>query len=301
MTRPAHYQCGHCPCTFKKIGALNAHVSKFHTEYVDAKGRRSLQHKYTKTLAKTKDPTPQTSGEFILLDGGQDENVDPETKTSPGHLESVPPPSKPQEKSPEGRSFCSGQKLSFSIPLTAYFPFSVIEPSKKDDDSESKSGFVVLADRDPRTGRVKKHLVAVRIHSDGSRVHLCNFCEKSYKKPSDLCRHLRVHSVEQRYQCRHCPRSYSNKPTMLAHMRIHKSAKAPKTPPSGKCFPCEICDKVFPSNGSLRQVSTAILGMRPDSGAQFKEKASYISSFHIVHLLFFMSYFSYQYLILSYT
>ena len=117
---------------------------------------------------------------------------------------------------------------------------------------------MVLADRDPRTGRVKKHLVAVRIHSDGSRVHLCNFCEKSYKKPSDLCRHLRVHSVEQRYQCRHCPRSYSNKPTMLAHMRIHKSAKAPKTPPSGKCFPCEICDKVFPSNGSLRQVYTAI-------------------------------------------
>ena len=78
MTRPAPYQCGHCPCTFKKIGALNAHVSKFHTEFVDAKGRRSVQHKYTKTLAKTKDPTPQTSGEFILLDGGQDENVDPD-------------------------------------------------------------------------------------------------------------------------------------------------------------------------------------------------------------------------------
>ena len=111
MTRPAPYQCGHCPCTFKKIGALNAHVSKFHTEFVDAKGRRSVQHKtlaktLTKTLAKTKDPTPQTSGEFILLDGGQDENVDPETNTSPD-LESVPPPSKPEEKSPKGRSFCN--------------------------------------------------------------------------------------------------------------------------------------------------------------------------------------------------
>ena len=125
MTRPAPYQCGHCPCTFKKIGALNAHVSKFHTEFVDAKGRRSVQHKYTKTLAKTKDPTPQTSGEFILLDGGQDENVDPETNTSPRHLESVPPPSKPEEKSPEGTSFCNvvipAKKLTFSIPTDCIF------------------------------------------------------------------------------------------------------------------------------------------------------------------------------------
>ena len=125
MTRPAPYQCGHCPCTFKKIGALNAHVSKFHTEFVDAKGRRSVQHKYTKTLAKTKDPIPQTSGEFILLDGGQDENVDPEAKTSSGHLESVPPPSKPEEKSPEGTSFCNvvipAKKLTFSIPTDCIF------------------------------------------------------------------------------------------------------------------------------------------------------------------------------------
>ena len=78
---------------------------------------------------------------------------------------------------------------------------------------------------------------------NGIRWHQCTYCTKEFKKPSDLVRHIRIHTHEKPYKCRQCFRAFAVKSTLTAHIKTHTGVKD---------FQCEVCNKMFSTQGSLK-------------------------------------------------
>ncbi|XP_077126187.1 zinc finger protein 236 isoform X3 [Ranitomeya variabilis] len=88
----------------------------------------------------------------------------------------------------------------------------------------------------------------------GVRWHVCTYCEKEFKKPSDLVRHIRIHTHEKPFKCMQCFRAFAVKSTLTAHIKTHTGIKA---------FKCEFCMKCFSTSGSLKVHIRLHTGVRP--------------------------------------
>ena len=51
------------------------------------------------------------------------------------------------------------------------------------------------------------------------RGHECDVCEKMFRSPSDLTRHVRTHTNERPYECHVCEKSYRQLSSLKYHMR----------------------------------------------------------------------------------
>ena len=78
---------------------------------------------------------------------------------------------------------------------------------------------------------------------NGVRWHQCTYCSKEFKKPSDLVRHIRIHTHEKPYKCSQCYRAFAVKSTLTAHVKTHTGVKE---------YKCHVCDKMFSTQGSLK-------------------------------------------------
>lgn len=78
---------------------------------------------------------------------------------------------------------------------------------------------------------------------NGIRWHVCPYCSKEFKKPSDLVRHIRIHTHEKPFKCPQCFRAFAVKSTLTAHIKTHTGIKA---------FKCQFCMKCFSTSGSLK-------------------------------------------------
>ncbi len=69
----------------------------------------------------------------------------------------------------------------------------------------------------------------------------CEWCEKPFKKPSELKQHRRIHTKEKPFQCEQCDKRFSVSSNLTVHRHIHTKEKP---------FQCEQCGKRFnrPSN-----------------------------------------------------
>ncbi|XP_074058924.1 zinc finger protein 236-like isoform X2 [Macrotis lagotis] len=89
---------------------------------------------------------------------------------------------------------------------------------------------------------------------NGIRWHVCPYCTKEFKKPSDLVRHIRIHTHEKPFKCPQCFRAFAVKSTLTAHIKTHTGIKA---------FKCQYCMKCFSTSGSLKVHIRLHTGVRP--------------------------------------
>ncbi|XP_059580273.1 zinc finger protein 236 isoform X5 [Alligator mississippiensis] len=89
---------------------------------------------------------------------------------------------------------------------------------------------------------------------NGIRWHVCPYCSKEFKKPSDLVRHIRIHTHEKPFKCPQCFRAFAVKSTLTAHIKTHTGIKA---------FKCQCCMKCFSTSGSLKVHIRLHTGVRP--------------------------------------
>ena len=60
-----------------------------------------------------------------------------------------------------------------------------------------------------------------RVHRGAKYANSCSTCGKSFKKPSDLIRHVRIHTGERPYRCDQCSRDFTVKSTLDSHRKTH--------------------------------------------------------------------------------
>ena len=49
----------------------------------------------------------------------------------------------------------------------------------------------------------------------------CSMCPRSFKKPSDLIRHIRTHTKEKPFKCDECGKAFTVVSTLNTHKKIH--------------------------------------------------------------------------------
>ncbi|XP_028834618.1 zinc finger protein 236 isoform X2 [Denticeps clupeoides] len=127
------------------------------------------------------------------------------------------------------------------------------ELAKSDLGDEASLSEKVLAQSAAERDRISE-IKDKALETDPKFPNRCNFCPKSFKKPSDLVRHVRIHTGEKPYKCDECGKSFTVKSTLDCHVKTHTGQKL---------FNCHMCNTSFSTKGSLKVHMRLHTGSKP--------------------------------------
>ncbi|XP_067651167.1 zinc finger protein 236-like isoform X1 [Haliotis asinina] len=244
-SRPT-FECEECSCVFKKLGSLNAHISRAHSDTSDLPTQvevRRVGAEEAKSLNETViQQLLELSDQAAVMDGTDDEQVQDQDIRQKQVLDqdqaalAAGGASDILQQALENSGLTNGQPASVVTSMAS----SIINPA-----------ISTITVHDSSTGSIKKHVIR---KVNGVRWHQCTYCSKEFKKPSDLVRHIRIHTHEKPYKCTQCFRAFAVKSTLTAHIKTHSGIKD---------YVCNVCNKLFSTQGSLKVHVRLHTGAKP--------------------------------------
>ncbi|XP_067888593.1 zinc finger protein 236-like isoform X3 [Heterodontus francisci] len=270
------YQCEECSCVFRKLGSLNAHISRMHSDgsessrvitdtahsvptvvsspVTSAGGHQGAQA-VTDVIQQLLELSEQVTGEGtqsqqpvqqITIEGSINQDILQQALENSG-LTTIPIQAHQSEPGQSRASLSRNQSQDAqTTPLQQSQPSAPQSHQQRMEKLSGKENMDVVKKMMLYPGSVRR--------VNGIRWHMCTYCTKEFKKPSDLVRHIRIHTHEKPYKCTQCFRAFAVKSTLTAHMKTHTGIKE---------FRCLMCAKMFSTQGSLKVHLRLHTGARP--------------------------------------
>ncbi|XP_014636988.1 PREDICTED: zinc finger protein 236 isoform X1 [Ceratotherium simum simum] len=281
------YNCTECSCVFKSLGSLNTHISKMHMGGPqNSASSAETAHVLTATLFQTL-PLQQTEAQVTSASSQQNSQAVTDViqqlleLSEPGPVESSQPPQPGQQLSitvginqdilqqalensglssipvaahPNDSSHTKTSAAHVQNPDVPNVSSEQTDPTDAEQEKEQESS-EKLDKKEKKIIKKKSPFLPGSIREEnGVRWHVCPYCTKEFRKPSDLVRHIRIHTHEKPFKCPQCFRAFAVKSTLTAHIKTHTGIKA---------FKCQYCMKSFSTSGSLKVHIRLHTGVRP--------------------------------------
>ncbi|XP_034981147.1 zinc finger protein 236 isoform X1 [Zootoca vivipara] len=288
------YNCTECSCIFKSLGSLNTHISKMHMSSTQNTTSSTTETSHLTTDSVAQPLTLATVNLLQPVDNKWKNTENPATSVAGHQgqqsvtdvIQQLLELSEPVENN---QSQQPGQQLSMSVGINRDILQQALEnsglssipvstnadcsenktPSSQDENAEVQNQVNTsnpepikeqenpdkVEKKEKRVLKKKSQFLPGTIREEnGIRWHICPYCSKEFKKPSDLVRHIRIHTHEKPFKCPQCFRAFAVKSTLTAHIKTHTGIKA---------FKCQYCMKSFSTSGSLKVHIRLHTGIRP--------------------------------------
>ena len=110
------------------------------------------------------------------------------------------------------------------------------------------------------------------------RLHVCCFCDKTFKRPETLSLHMRTHTEERPHECSECGMKFRQEGQLSDHIKSHSGEKP---------FKCTHCDQAFVQQSNLISHMRTHSGEKPyictNCGDAFR-RSTHLQQHYLLHL-----------------
>ena len=208
------HECKFCGATFNQSGNMRSHIRRLHAPQADTPISQLYKCPFCSCVFKKLGILNCHISRRHPLEAN--ENADDN-----------------ENRGPISEALLSDQRLSDLLN-------KVLEKSGVKGNGDGRGSKQIAQLFDPATGTRQTHIVR-RVGKISYRQ--CLYCQKEFKKSSDLVRHYRIHTHDKPFKCSQCYRAFTVKGTLSTHMRSHNGLKP---------YVCQLCDKSFSTSQSLK-------------------------------------------------